>query len=128
MTSGIGERSGPAPGDLIGGLPSLPPFAHFEGMSLLGRLSLIACFAGCVATQLQHHCPAPCGTGQICDATVGECRPDPCEGSCNGAQRCRSGPPPHCVDINVGEDNQARHSQPRGAPPTAPTDLVPGQP
>ena len=77
--------------------------------SMLRLLAVVALVtSSCVATQLLHNCPGPCGEGNRCDATVGECKPDPCGGHCNHqSQRCRAGPPPRCVDLNMGEAQES---------------------
>jgi hypothetical protein len=79
--------------------------------------------AGCVAPQLIHNCPIPCESGQRCDASVGECKDDPCGGKCTGSLRCRPGPPPHCAELGVGEANVAAPGEPTGAaePPSTPS-------
>jgi len=82
-------------------------------MRTLPAVLLLAASA-CVATQVSlHRCPAPCPNGEVCDASVGECKPDPCGGKCNPeAQRCRAGPPPHCVDLNMGEAHVTGPAEP----------------
>lgn len=82
--------------------------------SLLGLFVIFALASpACVGTQLLHRCPGPCGEGNLCDATVGECKKDPCDHRCNQqSQICEAGPPPRCVDRNMGE---AQESGPPGS-------------
>jgi len=68
--------------------------------------ALLAC-AGCVTARPYHSCPGPCGSGQSCDTSVGECRVDPCEGRCNPHERCVVDPRPHCEIVPMSEMEEA---------------------
>ena len=82
-----------------------PPLAG-EGREGGQRLRLIwaaLLLASCVTAAPYHSCPGPCGSGQGCDTTVGECHVDPCEGRCQRGERCEAGPPPHCEIVPMSE-------------------------
>jgi hypothetical protein len=100
---------------------SKPGWVHPVAASLYPVAVVIALLSGCVTTQIRRGCSPACENGTTCDLRYGLCRMDPCKGACSPGERCRSGPPPYCQRLNMGEANE------EGAtPPTQPGGPGPG--